>query len=88
MGMIINGSRYTQSVVTFENEAIKIAIQNKMEYTQRTSTIITKSGDSFQKIASRILGDSTQYWKIAKLNPYITFPDAIPTGSVIRVPLS
>jgi len=86
--MIINGSRYVQSVVTYENQATQIAIQSTMYSPQRITTITTKSGDTFQKIASHILGDSTQYWKIAKLNPFIKFPDAIPTGSIIRVPLS
>jgi nucleoid-associated protein YgaU len=88
MGMIINGSRYTQSVITHDSKATQIAIEDKRYVAERTSTIVTKSGDSFQKIASHILGDSTQYWKIAKLNPYILFPDAIPAGSIIRVPLS
>jgi nucleoid-associated protein YgaU len=86
--MIINGSRYVQSVVTYENQATQIAVQTTTYSPQVVTNIITKSGDTFQKIASHVLGDSTQYWKIAKLNPYIRFPDAIPTGSIIRVPLS
>ena len=86
--MIINGSRYIQSVVTYENQATQIAIQNNEYSPQVVTTITTRSGDTFQKIASHILSDSTQYWKIAKLNPFIKFPDVIPTGSIIRVPLS
>jgi len=86
--MIINGSRYSQSVVTYENQATQIAVQSTTYNPQVITTITTKSGDTFQKIASHILGDSTQYWKIAKLNPFIKFPDAIPTGSIIRIPLS
>jgi len=86
--MIINGSRYAQSVVTYENQATQIAVQSTTYNPQVITTITTKSGDTFQKIASHILGDSTQYWKIAKLNPFIKFPDAIPTGSIIRIPLS
>ena len=86
--MIINGSRYVQSIVTYENQATQIAVQGTTYSPQVVTTITTKSGDTFQKIASHILGDSTQYWKIAKLNPFIKFPDAIPTGSIIRIPLS
>ena len=86
--MIINGSRYAQSVITYENQATQIAVQSTTYNPQVITTITTKSGDTFQKIASHILGDSTQYWKIAKLNPFIKFPDAIPTGSIIRIPLS
>jgi nucleoid-associated protein YgaU len=86
--MIINGSRYTQSVVTYENEATQIAVYGATYTPQRITTITTKSGDTFQQVASHILGDSTQYWKIAKLNPFIRFPDAIPTGTILRVPLS
>jgi len=88
MGMIINGSRYVQSMVTYENQATQVAVQDTTYSPQRVTTITTKSGDTFQQVASHILGDSTQYWKIAKLNPFIKFPDAIPTGTILRVPLS
>jgi len=86
--MIINGSRYIQSIVTYENQATQVAVPDKSYTPQRITTITTKSGDTFQQVASHVLGDSTQYWKIAKLNPFIRFPDAIPTGTILRVPLA
>lgn len=47
---------------------------------------ISKSGDSFELIASKIFGDGKRYWEIADLNPQVKYPDIIPTGTVLRVP--
>lgn len=47
---------------------------------------VTKDGDSFDRLAARVFGDSTQYWRIADLNPQIAFPDFIPIGTYLRIP--
>lgn len=47
---------------------------------------ISNSGDSFELIASKLLGDGKRYWEIADLNPQVVYPDVIPTGTVLRVP--
>jgi nucleoid-associated protein YgaU len=47
---------------------------------------VTKQGDSFQSIASRILNDGARYWEIADINPQVEWPDQIPVGTVIRIP--
>lgn len=85
--MIISGSRYTQSVVTSDNQALQIAVKKPVETPKRTVTISTNYGDTFERIAAHVLGDSTQYWRIANLNPSIKFPDSIPVGITIIVPL-
>ena len=85
--MIISGSRYTQSVVTIDSQALQIAVKKTVETPKRTVTISTKYGDTFERIAAHVLGDSTQYWKIANLNPSIRFPDNIPVGTILIVPL-
>ena len=86
--MIFSNSRYTQSLVTEDSQAIQIAIKKTLDVTKRTTTISTKSGDTFERIAAHVLGDSTQYWRIANLNPSIRFPDIIPTNTILTIPLS
>ena len=85
--MIISGSRYKQAVGEKNGAAVNIAVKDTKFVAARTTTITTRYGDTFDLIAARVLGDSTQYWKLARLNPYVRFPDAIPTGTAIIVPL-
>lgn len=47
----------------------------------------TVDGDSFDLIAARTLTDPERYWEIADLNPHVSFPDWIPEGTIIRVPI-
>ena len=47
----------------------------------------TTEGDTFDLIAFRTLFDSERYWEIADLNPHVPFPDEIPVGTLIRIPL-
>lgn len=47
----------------------------------------SKDGDTFDLLASKHLGDSTRYWEIADINPQVEWPDRIPTGTTIRIPL-
>lgn len=48
---------------------------------------ISKDGDSFESIAAKTLGDGKRYWEIADINPQVVWPDAIPVGTVLRLPL-
>lgn len=47
---------------------------------------VTKDGDSFTALALRLFNDPTQYWVIADLNPQFAYADALPAGSLIRLP--
>lgn len=85
--MIISGSRYKKSVENKDGVSVPVAVKDTKYVASRTTTITSRYGDTFDNIAARVLGDSTQYWKIAGLNPYVRFPDAIPVGTVIVVPL-
>jgi hypothetical protein len=85
--MIISNSRYTKEVATKDGVAIPIAIKKSKYTAERTTTITSRYADTFDTIAARVLNDSTQYWKIAGLNPYVRFPDQIPAGTVIVIPL-
>lgn len=47
---------------------------------------ISRQGDTFQVLAARLLNDGNRYWEIADINPQVQWPDAIPTGTVLRIP--
>ena len=84
--MIIKGSRYTQSSETRNNETKNVAVASKYT-TDRYITVISQEGQSLQYLASLYLNDSTMYWKVADLNENIMFPDYLPTGTVVKIPL-
>ena len=46
----------------------------------------TQDGDTFARIAARVLNDPTRYWEVADINPQVEWPDVIPTGTVVRIP--
>jgi len=48
---------------------------------------VVQDGESFESLAARIFNDGKRYWEIAKINPQVEFPDYIPVGTVIRLPL-
>lgn len=48
---------------------------------------ISQDGDSFELLAAKLLGDGKRYWEIADINPQVKWPDAIPTGTVLRLPI-
>lgn len=48
---------------------------------------ISGDGESFESLASKLLGDGTRYWEIADLNPQVKWPNQIPSGTVLRLPI-
>jgi hypothetical protein len=56
-------------------EAVKYAV-----YTSR-------EGDTFDLLAIKFMSDYSRYWEIADINPHIQWPDRIPVGSKIRIPI-
>lgn len=85
--MITAGSRYEQGMTTKDGTAVKVAVKSDPFVAKRTMKIISVYGDTFDKIAARVLQDSTQWWKVAGLNPNVRFPDQIPVGTTIIVPV-
>jgi nucleoid-associated protein YgaU len=51
------------------------------------STYISVQGDTFMKLSIQFLNDQSRYWEIADINPQVEWPDEIPTGTLIRIPL-
>lgn len=47
---------------------------------------VSREGDTFIKLAARVLNDPTRYWEIADINPQVEWPDTIPVGTVLRIP--
>lgn len=61
--------------------------ERKDQATVGFAVYTSKDGDTFDLLASKFLGDSTRYWEIADINPQLQWPDRIPTGSTIRIPI-
>jgi hypothetical protein len=51
-------------------------------------TYVAKDGDSFSKLAAEFLNDDSLFWYVADHNPHVSFPDLIPVGTLLRIPLS
>lgn len=85
--MIIKGSRYSASVET-RNEDTKTISTPSTYSTANFFTIIASNGDTFERLASEHLNNPNMYWKLADLNKHVSSVDFIPSGTVIRIPLS
>ena len=85
MSFLQSLSRYSKKPVA-DDSGIYISLR-KYNSGSRYYIYTTKSGDSFDLIASRVLNDPERYWEIADLNPHVPFPDEIPIGTVIRIPV-
>lgn len=84
--MIIKGSRYQEKTETRDGESISIAISNSYS-TDSYYTIVTYQDETFASLAYNHLKNATMYWKIADLNKNIPYPDIIPAGTVLKIPL-
>jgi nucleoid-associated protein YgaU len=79
-----SSSRYTtyKDPITSTLIAVPKAIAS-----ERYSSYVSKAGDTFDIIATRIYRDPGQYWRIANLNPQVKFPNEIPVGTQLRIPV-
>jgi hypothetical protein len=84
--MIIKGSRYSQTTETRNGETTNIAVATMYNNT-KTMTLIAEEGQTLQYLAFVYLNNASLYWKIADLNPNILFPDKIPSGTIIKIPI-
>ena len=52
-----------------------------------TYTVYTvKDGDTMDLLSTQLYGDPALYWRIADMNPHITFPDLLRAGDTLRLP--
>lgn len=84
--MIIKGSRYSEYSETRNGVTSSIALPSTYTTTS-TFTVVTEQGDTFQHLANRHMNDPKMYWKIADLNKNLGYPDTIPIGTVVKIPL-
>lgn len=76
-------SRYTTTQDL--TSGVVIAVRKKaLPY--RTTLYVSRDGDTFELLATRVYRDPLQYWRIADLNPQVKYPDVIPAGTIIRLP--
>jgi len=62
-------------------------LANRVDYrTTNYYQYVSRQGDTFARIAAKVLNDGSRYWEIADINPQIEWPDEIPVGTVLRVP--
>jgi nucleoid-associated protein YgaU len=82
--MTINSlSRYTTEVA---NDGTVVAVRK--QYSEIPIQIyIVKPGDTFENLAAKIYGDSSQHWRLLDLNPQIDFTFDLKANDRIRVPL-
>jgi nucleoid-associated protein YgaU len=58
-----------------------------VEYGLQYQRYVVGAGEDYTDIATRLYDDPTQWWRIADVNPQYLYPDFLPTGAVIRLPL-
>lgn len=80
MAIYQNSSRYRSSNGGILADRVPIEKTNYYQY-------ISKDGDSFESLSSKLFGDGKRYWEIADINPQVKWPNEIPSGTVLRLPL-
>lgn len=80
--MLNTSSRYTTSTAS---DGTVIAVR-KPVVSENYSVYTVKEGDTLDLIAATAYNNPTLWWRIADLNPHITYPDDIQAGDSIRIP--
>jgi nucleoid-associated protein YgaU len=89
VGGVVQGATTFSSNVTISGNLTVDGTTTTVNSTTITAGIyIAKQGDSFISLALRYLNNEHLYWYIADLNPQIKFPDLLPVGAQIRIPLT
>lgn len=76
-------SRYTTVQDSTSGEIVAV---RKSSLPYKTSVYLSREGDTFEVLATRVYRDPLQYWRIADLNPQVKYPNVIPAGTLIRLP--
>lgn len=80
-------SRYYATYYDNGNEARAVS-DRVITKSQPYVTHVVQAKESFASLAGKYLNDERLYWYIADQNPQIRFPDIIPVGTIVRIPLS
>jgi len=79
MAIYRNSSRYRSANGGLLANRVPLEKPNYYQY-------ISRDGDSFESIASKLYGDGKRYWEIADINPQVKWPNEVPSGTVLRIP--
>lgn len=81
-------SRYLFTYYNDNNKEARAISERVVTKSQPYFTHVTGSNESFSSLAIKYLNNEKLYWYIADQNPQIRFPDLIPVGTLIRIPLA
>lgn len=84
--MIVRGSRYSATSETRNGSTYNVSNNTKFS-APNVMVVVASEGQSLEILSAMYLNDATQYWKIADLNPQIAFPDYVPAGTQVRIPI-
>jgi len=82
-----NSSRYFPAFYTNDKESRTIS-ERVSTKSQPYITHVVKDNESFSSLAAMYLNNEKLYWYIADQNPQVRFPDLIPAGTLVRIPLA
>jgi hypothetical protein len=87
---IYQGSRYEGEPVVSVQKADRSWVPTVFRPVISTPTprgeIHAREGDTLQHLADKYYNDAEKWWILADANPQILYPDAIPPGTVLRIP--
>jgi len=86
MNTFLSTSRYKLANNNQEGSSVIVVSTRKPLYGTKYYMYTAKETDTFDILATQVLGDPSLWWKIADLNPHVPFPDQIPLGTRIRIP--
>lgn len=81
--MINSLSRYTQEIAPDGNT---IAVRKQFTKTS-VQIYVVRVGDTFENLAAKIYGSSSEHWRLLDLNPQIDFTFDLQANDHIRIPL-
>lgn len=84
---IPTSSRYVSSYDTYNNQARSVAVRVATS-SKSYITHVAQEKESFATLAKQYFNDDKMYWYIADQNPHVKYPDLIPPGTVIRIPIA
>lgn len=88
--MIASNSRYVNTPQVIENikgiDVLYIGYQEPVAQTFQYSYYITNASDRIDNIASSFLGDPTQWFLIAQVNPEVINFLNLQPGTILRIP--
>lgn len=81
-------SRYFSSFDNDKSNEARTTAVRVLTKSQPYFTHVTESNESFTSLAAKYLNNEKLYWYIADQNPQVRFPDLIPVGTIVRIPLA